>query len=297
MKSNSIKIGTNKNLVLGISCVLLAAFGFGLHGAFVRLAGDVPLFEKTLFRNFVIFCISLAVILKNDTKLEMGVFKANIKPLFFRAFFGSLGIFCNYYALSNLNIADATMLNKMSPFFALIFSIFILNERPKLVHYILFFVALSGAVLVIKPGGTNLSAFPALIGLIGGVGAGMAYTFIRYLTKNNVSGNYIILFFSAFSILINIPLLLLDFKLLTFSQFVYLILSGVFAALGQYGITYAYKLAPAKEISVYDYSQVIFSAILGYFLFGQVIDSYSIIGYLLIIGAGILMFRANHRIR
>ena len=73
-------------------------------------------------------------------------------------------------------------------------------------------------------------------------------------------------------------------------QTLYLILAGTFACIGQIGITKAYICAPAKEISVYDYTQVLFSAVLGYFVFSEIPDAYSFLGYALICGAGIAMF-------
>ena len=90
----------NNNLVLGIICILLASLGFGTHGVFVRLAGDLPLFEKTLFRNLVTFFIALPIFLKNKHKIDLPLLKANTVPLLVRAIGGTLGIFCNYYALT-----------------------------------------------------------------------------------------------------------------------------------------------------------------------------------------------------
>lgn len=72
---------------------------------------------------------------------------------------------------------------------------------------------------------------------------------------------------------------------------------GAFVRLagGQFSITAAYKFAPAKEISVYDYSQIIFSALLGFILFSQLPDIWSFIGYVIICGVGVAMFFYNNR--
>ena len=81
------------------------------------------------------------------------------------------------------------------------------------------------------------------------------------------------------------------------SCFLWLVLlgAGLAAAGGQFSITAAYKFAPAKEISVYDYSQIIFSALLGFILFSQLPDIWSFIGYVIICGVGIAMFFYNNR--
>ena len=78
-------------------------------------------------------------------------------------------------------------------------------------------------------------------------------------------------------------------------QLLFLLLAGAAGAGGQFAITAAYTYAPAREISVYDYTQVIFSAILGFFLFGQLPDRYSVIGYILICGMGVYMFLMTRR--
>ena len=71
--------------------------------------------------------------------------------------------------------------------------------------------------------------------------------------------------------------------------------AGLAAAGGQFGITAAYYHAPAKEISIYDYSQIIFSTILGFFLFGQVPDKYSVLGYVIILAMAAWMFFYNKK--
>ena len=73
---------------------------------------------------------------------------------------------------------------------------------------------------------------------------------------------------------------------------IYLICAGLTAAAGQFSITAAYRCSPAKEISVYDYTQIIFSAILGLIIFQQIPDMYSII-----IISAVIMFVLNNRNR
>lgn len=62
------------------------------------------------------------------------------------------------------------------------------------------------------------------------------------------------------------------------------------AAGGQFSITAAYTYAPAKEISVFDYTQVIFAALLGFIFLNQIPDIYSVVGYIIIIGVAFWSF-------
>ena len=81
----------------------------------------------------------------------------------------------------------------------------------------------------------------------------------------------------------------------TLEKFVPLLLTGLAAAGGQFGVTAAYTYAPAREISVYDYTQIMFSAIMGLLVFGQLPDMLSFVGYCVIIAAGVIMFLYNKR--
>ena len=83
---------------------------------------------------------------------------------------------------------------------------------------------------------------------------------------------------------------------MTITQLIYLILAGVFASIGQFGITLAYKYAPAKEISIIDYSNIIFSAIISIVVFSAIPDIFSIIGYIIIFGASYYMFLYNKKL-
>ena len=174
-------------------------------------------------------------------------------------------------------------------------SVFLLKEKPSWVQVLGVLVAFAGSVCIIKPSFRNPAAFPAFAGAIGGMGAGAAYTFVRKLGARQENSKRIVFYFSAFSCLVCLPFLIFSFRPMTAFQLICLILAGTFACVGQLGITKAYLCAPAKEISVYDYTQVIFAAALGFLVFGDVPDALSVLGYVLICGAGVGMYFYNNR--
>ena len=182
------------------------------------------------------------------------------------------------------------MLNKLSPFFAIILSIFILKEIPTAVDIIATIIAFIGALFIIRPGG-SMSVVPALIGLYGGFGAGTAYVFVRKLGGKGERTPVIVMCFSLFSCMVTAPFLILDFHPMTLRQWICLILAGLSASLGQFSITTAYKYAPAKELSVFDYMQVIFAALLGIIFLNETPVLLSIIGYVIIIGTAVVRWR------
>ena len=154
--------------------------------------------------------------------------------------------------------------------------------------------AFIGVLFIVKPTG-NMNLIPALIGLMGGLGAGLAYTYVRSLGQQGVAGPFIVFFFSAFSCVVLLPFLIFDFHPMTWVQLGTLLFAGLSAAGGQFTITAAYCYAPAREISVFDYFQIPFSALLGFIVFGQIPDWLSWIGYAIICGTAIAMFLRTTR--
>ena len=275
----------------GILCILFAAFGFSLMSFFVRISGDIPTMEKAFFRNAVAIIASLILLIRSGEKIRIK--KGCMGDIFLRCVFGTSGLIANFYAIDKLNIADANMLNKLSPFFAILISIPILKEKPKKIDILAVIVAFLGAMLIVRPTGSNMQLVPALIGLYGGFGAGAAYVFVRKLGKKGERTPIIVLCFSIFSTAVSIPFIAVNYVPLKPMQLICLVMAGLSATIGQFGITSAYKYAPAKEISVFDYTQVIFAAILGTLFLGELPQAMSFIGYVIIIGVAVLRWRYN----
>ncbi len=273
--------------------ICLSAFFFNLMNVFVRLSGDVPSIQKSFFRNLVAVFVALIMIIKSGDGFHPK--RENIPTLLARSFFGTIGIICNFYAVDHLALSNASILNKMSPFMVLIFSYFILKEKLKPTHLLIVGLAFIGCFFVVKPSTNNVNIIGSIAGLCGGISAGLAYTLVRKAGINGEKGTAIVLVFSVFSSLSVLPYVVLNYHPMTFSQLSMLILAGASATAAQFSITAAYSNAPSKEISVYDYTQVLWAALLGFFIFGDIPDHYSIIGYIFIIGAAIIMFIYNQK--
>lgn len=272
----------------GIAYILLAAICFSLMSLFVRLSGNLPPIQKSLFRNLVALVFAAFILRKEKIPFHTG--KGNTKYLVLRSIFGTIGIFCNFYAIDHLALSDANMLNKLSPFFAIIFSYFLLKEKAAPYQVLCVITAFVGTLFILRPGFHSIITFPALIGLMGGMGAGAAYTMVRVLSERKVKGPFIVFFFSAFSCLAALPFCLFHYAPMKLWQFGFLLLAGLAASGGQFSITAAYAHAPAKEISVYDYSQIVFSSLWGILFLGEFPDGISITGYLIIFTASLVMF-------
>ena len=277
----------------GIMFIVISALCFAVMNLFVKLSGDLPAIQMSFFRNFIAAFIALAILKKSGVGFHIE--KKNVPLLLLRAILGTIGIIANFYAVDHLLLSDASIIQKLAPFFVIIFSFLLLKEKVSKQQILSIIIAFIGMLFVVKPSFANSELFASLIAMIGAMSAGMAYTLVRMLSQRGVKGPQIVFYFSLFSCLSVIPYLIFNFQPMTFQQIAYLLLAGIAAAGGQFAVTSAYSHSAGRDISIYDYSQVIFAALLGFIAFGQIPDYLSIIGYFVIFMVTFYMYLQNQR--
>ena len=275
----------------GILYISLSAFFFSLMAVAVKATPNIPVVEKIFFRNM----IGLVPILINAYQSKTSLKPNNTKLILLRSTFGLLGIFAYYTALSLLSLSDAVIMNKLSPFFVLVFSAIFLKEKIKGKQVYALILAVTGALFVIKPS-FNLTIIPALIGLSSAILAGAAYTTVRKLSETDAP-IVIVFYFSLITTLVTIPLMVIskDFIMPTGSEALLLILIGLSAVTAQIFMTSAYRYAPAGELAIYTYSNIVFSIIFSIVIWSDFPDAYSLIGALLIVTGGYINYRVKKK--
>lgn len=274
------------NRTKGMLWIIASALGFSLMGLFVKLSGDLPVVQKAFFRNLVACMVALIMLIKYKAPL---VGQLRHQPwLILRSIFGIVGVLLNFYAIDHLVLSDSDMLNKLSPFILIILSAVFLKEQPTKVQIFGCMIAFIGVLFIIKP---VLGVFDSsyIIGLLGALAAASAYLCLRIL-GNKESGHTIVFYFSSVSVFVLGPLMIMNYQSMTWQQLVYLLCSGFAATLGQFGVTFGYKYAAAKDVSIYTYFSVVFSAIFSLIVFEQLPDMWSILGYSIVFLAGYMMF-------
>lgn len=277
------------NITKGIIALIISSLGFSLMSFCVKYSGDLPTVQKAFFRNFISMLVALAFVLYYKESL-FGK-KENQGWLILRSTLGLIGIVLNFYTLDKLVLSDADILNKLSPFFTIILSAIFLKEYIRRFQLVSIIIALIGALFIIKPSFES-TALVALLGVIGAIAAAGAYTVLRVLGPREKFYT-VVFYFSAFSTVALLPFFIYQYEPMTSSQFVVLILSGIFAAVGQFGLTIAYSYAPAREISIFFYTTIIFTALLSIMFFKEYPDIYSVFGYIIIFAASFYMYMKN----
>ncbi len=271
--------------------ILISSFGFASMNMLVKLSGDLPLMQKSFFRNLIAAIVAAVTMAKMGTSFR--VKRENWIAMLARSAFGTIGLVCNYYAIQYMILPDSTILAKLSPFFTILFSWVLLRERVKPRQWAAITISFLGCTLVIQPSFSSGQSFPALVAILGGAAAGIAYTYVRMLTQRGEEKTMIIFCFSAFSCLVSVPFLLLDFAPMTLPQLLFLIGSGVAAAVGQFGMTNAYALAPGRFLGPFEYSQLLFSALYSFFIFAELPTSVGVLGYFVILAVSIWMLTSE----
>lgn len=268
--------------------MLLSTASMSLMQLVVKLSGGVfPLWEQVFVRNFVTLIIGFLMAQKGG--MPLFGHRENRGVLMLRAVLGFIGVAGYFYATSRIDLADASLLHRSSPFFVIIFSVIFLAKpllQSELIGLILAFI---GAILVINPTFANINLGPSLIGLISAAGAGGAYVAIAALKGKEKNGT-ILFFFSLVSCVLSAVFGFRTFVLPHGQQWLMLAGIGMFAAIGQLTLTQAYKMANPGEVSVINYFGIVFSAILGLVFFGEVPGGRSIIGILCVFAAALLIY-------
>lgn len=277
--------------IKGIIAILISAIGFSFMSVFFRLSGDLPVFQKSLARNLVAMFIPLFFIFKYKQPM-FG--KLSSQPLLIsRSTLGLIGVLLNIYALDHMVLSDADTLMKLNPFWTILLCFIFLHEKVRKYQISAMIVAILGMLLIVKPEFSS-SFIPALIGLLSGIFAASAYTCVRALSTREAPYT-IVFYFSLFSVVVLIPFSIVTFEPMSKLQVLYLFGAGLSAAVGQIGITLAYSFAAAKDISIFTYASIVFTAIFGFILFGETPDLLSTIGYVVIISASYYMFEKARR--
>lgn len=271
---------------LAIFLMILSALSFSLMQMSVKISGkSIPVMQQVFSRNLIIMIISIIVLLKNKESFLPN--KESIIPLILRSLFGFFGVVASFYAFNNMILADASILQNTSPFWATFFAFLIIKEKILKIQWLALIIAIIGAMFVIKPS-FNSNIFPSLVALSGAMFAGLAYTMIGYL-KGKERNSIIILYFSFISSVLSL-IFAKTFVMPSLYEFLMLILIGVFAGFGQFFLTVSYKEAPVSTVSIFNYTGLIFSYLISVLFFNELIDVYSIIGMLLTISAALIVY-------
>ena len=276
----------------GIALMLLSALSLSGMQVVVKLSsGVVPLSEQIFVRNVINLLI--VFFLARRSNVSLTVEKKYQGWLFIRSVFGCLGMVFLFYASSNANQADVTVLHKMSPFLITILASIFLKEKLSKIQIPALVMAFAGAFVIANPQ-FNSNVFPVFVAFLAAVASSISYTFLGYF-KDKVNGLAVTMNFCLVSILGTLPFVVSNFVVPTGWDLGMLLLIGILGSMGQLSLTYAYRFAPASEVSIYNYSGILFSMILGCFILNEEVSLRSVVGGGIVILASLIVYLYNNK--
>ena len=274
------------------------AFFFSLMSLLVKVAGQrLPSQEIVLARAAIMLVLTYAALRRAGVPL----WGTERRLLVVRGLVGFVGLSGFYYAVVHVPLADATVIQYMNPIFAALIAVPVLGERVRLREAASVLVSLVGVVLVMRPtfllgsvGAAPLDPVAVGIGLVGALGSGSAYVFVRKLgaTEHPL---VIIFYFALVSTLAALPLGLFGALWPTPLEWLVLLGVGVTTQLGQVSITRGLMLERAGRATGVGYLQIVFAALWGALFFAEYPDAGTVLGALLIVGSTLALAGAGRR--
>lgn len=271
----------------------LSALSFAVMSACVKVAGDtgIPILQIIAVRAVISIGLSYASI----RRAGVNVLGYHRGLLLARGVTGFLALTCVFYALLNLPLALATLLQYLHPIFTAVLAWLFLREIPDRATLVCVALSLCGMVTILWPtfsaGSAPVSSLFAIgIGLCGAFGSAIAYTIVRRLTRSE-HPDVIVIYFP----LVCLPGTLLfggmDFVMPGLTGFLALLGVGVFAQMGQLTLTRAMALDKASRAVSLSYLQIVFAAVIGVIYFGEHPASHTLLGSAFVLLGAAVVFR------
>lgn len=256
----------------GVRFMLIASFTFSLMKVCVKVLSHIPPIEIILFRSVISMVI--CVYLLNRQKIS--VWGKNKKILILRGSAGAAALVLYFGLLQQIPLAAAATVLYLSPIFAAILGIFLVNERVAPIQWLFFLVSFMG-VIMIAGFDTRISFTHLIIGISSTVFSGLAYNFIRIL-KTSEHPLVIIFYFP----LVTLPIAgVWSTKVWVQPvgwDWLFLLLVGVFTQIAQFFMTKSYQTEELSKVAIINYTSIIYVLGFGFIFFGEQFNFMTYIG-------------------
>jgi drug/metabolite transporter (DMT)-like permease len=274
------------SLLLGVGITLLANLFFALGGACVQaLPKDFPAIEIVFFQNFICLLGIIPYCLKKKT---LNFQFTNLHIHFIRDVTGVLSFLTLFWAIQKLGLVNAVVLSYMSPFYVpFVWKLWTKEPIEKDVWWMVI-IGFIGVLIILKP--RNLFHLGALIGITSAILSAFAVVALKNLNKRGESLSRTLLYFFIVGTLFSFLFMLSRWQTPTFSQLLLLISLGLLSICAQIFLTTAYRYGTASFLSPLSYSIIIFTALIGWFIFHKPAPWTTWLGASLIISGGTISY-------
>lgn len=262
--------------------MLISTFAFACMNSIVKYLTDVSAYQIVFFRSLGSLFFTFGFLLRN----KIPIIGKNNTLLISRAIVGSLSMLLFFMSVKHLSIGTAVSLRYVAPIFAAIFAVFLLKEKIKPLQWFFFLISLFG-VFILKGYDNQLNTSGLILVMLASLLSGLVYIIISKIGKSE-HPIVIVNYFMVFATILGGTLSVNNWVTPKGNDWYFLMSLGVFGYIGQVYMTKAFQNASTNIIAPIKYFEVIYTATIGVFLFGEIYTFYSFLGISFIIGGLIL---------
>jgi drug/metabolite transporter (DMT)-like permease len=284
-----------------IALKLGQTLSFSLMYAMIKLAGDVPIGQVVFYRGF--FALIPLFIWTFFTVGPLEAIKTR-RPAYhvIRAVLGTTSMFSSFLAVQLLPLVTVTAFNFVQPIFAVILAALFLSEKVGKYRWGAVIVGFFGVLLMIEPHG-GLAALVALklskgvvYALVSSFLTAVVVVWIRQMSATERCEAIVFYFMTACAAMGAI-VMIWDYAPISWSAVFWLVMCGLVGGVGQLAMTYSYRYAEPSLLAPFDYAQMIWAMILGWFVFAEMPVAMVLLGAAVVIGSGLFIAWREHRLK
>ena len=283
-----------QRVLLGIVLRVGAMATLSCLSALVKWTGSrgIPVFEIIFFRNFFAF-VPLGLYIWRTTGFEVLKTKRPMGHLL-RATIGLTGMVCGFSAVQHLPLTEATALQFTSPLFMTALSAMLLSEHVGRHRWAAVVVGFIGVLIMARPVPGEIDVLGVTFGILSALGAAGAMVAIRQIADTE-RGPTIVFYFTLGGVVLGLAGCVVHWVTPDPLTLAMLILAGLIGGVGQLLLTEALRNAPIGVIAPFDYTQLVWAAILGLVVWGELPHPLTLVGAVIVAGSGVYILHRELR--
>lgn len=280
----------HSNLIKGSLLVIIGFFFMAVFGIFTKIAYQNV---SGIWVSYITYASATLFLLPVILEKGISSLKSDHYPYhFLRAAFGCSASFLYMLSMHYIPIVNGTLLFNTAPIFIPILAIFLMNEKISKCVWLAILLGFIGIIIIIKPNTEIFTQYGNLIGLASGVCLAVAYIMIKMLSATDPSLR-IVFYYFFISLILQTPLLWIAGEFPPINEAIVAAFAGGALLMAQFFLVAGYRLAPVSKVGVFQYTTIVFVALLEWMIWGDMPPATDILGVFLVAIAGFFIIRSR----
>lgn len=297
------EVGAERQPLMGIALKVISVSVFVMMSSLIKSAGMVPSGQIVFFRSFFAIFPIIAML---AWRRELATAFRTTHPVshIMRGLVGVTAMGLGFFALTRLPLPDAITLNYAQPLIVVVLSAVFMGEVVRIYRWSAVAVGFVGVIIIAWPkltlltGDAGLEAAQAvgvIAALCGATGSAIAMLLVRRLVQTEKTAT-IVLWFSVTATVLSLFTIPFGWADLSREQYLALAGAGICGGVAQMLMTECYRHAELSTIAPFEYTSMLLAIVIGYFAFGDVPTLYTLVGGMIVIGAGLFIIWRERRL-